>query len=140
MAIHRSTGLLSAVLVCGAWTSACGGDDPAYPAELEGHHEVTGRTFCEYTIDGNTEIFLEDATIRVWPPTTDNVDCDGDFYVETPPNPAGGSCARIVSDGATLVADLSFYRHPDFSGFETAFYSSDPGVGTWSLEIGRAHV
>lgn len=135
MTTDRSTGCLVAVLVCAAGASACG-DGAAYPAELEGHHDVTGRAFCQYTIDGHSEIFVEGDSISIWPPRTDNVDCDGDFYIESHPNPGGGSCARIVSDGATLVADLTFYRDADHPEFGPYFASSDPGFESWNLEEG----
>jgi hypothetical protein len=124
-----------AAAACVMASAGCGGE-PAYPAELLGSHDVTGRHYCEYVIDGHTEVMLDyEPTIRFWG-ESDDVDCEPgvEIFIESRPNPSGGICARETSDNGVVwrasVRPSVFLPAPDVT---PSFYSSEVGLGIWNL-------
>lgn len=107
---------------------------PPFPAELEQRLSVNGENFCNYTIGGRTEMFVDfNPHLRVYrAEDVPETGCD-ELWLEAD-NPAYGACGRVTGDGATWAAELSDPPYPGMVGVDPAFTSSETGLGIWSID------
>jgi hypothetical protein len=108
----------------------CGPSLP-YPAELEGSHDVDGRGFCEYTIDGRYEVLRSfSPRLRLFPVPEGHEDC-ADFMLSAP-DLSPEACGRVTSSGAIWRAEITAADNSDI-GLFPSIDSYQSGVGGWGL-------